>query len=762
MKSMRLVLLAILAVTSAIKQPWRPCPVSVCSVCMLDRTICKTNESDPFPQKLDPNTQMIWIEYEGKRPLKLNASMLDRYTKLQALRLSGNINEIQELTFARATNLEHLEIENSKLTYLHQNCFGNKTNLKSLHLTQNSLMTKIPFEIFKNLPELKDLILAYSGFEICHGETIGEQFYHLTSLKKLNLVGLGDPESCKNISSRFLEPVSGLVQLNLSESAVLHGDQTLLMTMPKLNELYLNNLEPYKQCPSKVKVLLENLPSKMKYLHTRSWRSEEHLIPECVIGNATFAGLMNLNHLNTLDFEYSDRMFGNVIRRDVFQYLHQVLQINVGWCRITEIEEGALTGFNLSSLQLQGNPIGPQAFWVSGRNQTMLRTGQLVLKNCMINCDEVFRYDISYIFQQFPRLDELDLSRNILFTLPKFTLSGTNFTSPVKLNLNLGQNALTELKEQDMHVLCQSFPNFDKLYVPRNYITTIELLCPSLKLFNADKNPLVKNRPTNFRAIKRLTQLRTLSLDDTELTDLPPDLFSSMKHLRNLHLLGNNLTTLNPSQFSENAELRLLDLSKNNLVRFDSVMVTNMKRLESLFFRSNKITVFSKDFLKYVDKTKSLQNLRIDDNSFDCTCDHFYFQTWVNNSTQLHHADELKCLTPETLRGKPIISYHQPLFDCYLKWVAIGLAGLVGLILSALVIYRLRWYLSHLRYVALSVAERLREIKQQDQCKYDAMVIFNSKSDNDTNWVKKLMIELEGGDYPQPINLNNPDGRVSV
>ena len=61
--------------------------------------------------------------------------MLDRYTKLQALRLSGNINEIQELTFARATNLEHLEIENSKLTYLHQNCFGNKTNLKSLHLT---------------------------------------------------------------------------------------------------------------------------------------------------------------------------------------------------------------------------------------------------------------------------------------------------------------------------------------------------------------------------------------------------------------------------------------------------------------------------------------------------------------------------------------------------------------------------------------------------------------------------------------------------
>lgn len=77
-----------------------------------------------------------------------------------------------------------------------------------------------------------------------------------------------------------------------------------------------------------------------------------------------------------------------------------------------------------------------------------------------------------------------------------------------------------------------------------------------------------------------------------------------------------------------------------------------------------------------------------------------------------------------------------------------------------MVTYRLCWYLSHIRYVALSVSDRLRDLKQQDECKYDAMVVFNSKSNEDTNWVKELMIQLEGGDYPQPINLQSPDGRV--
>ena len=77
-----------------------------------------------------------------------------------------------------------------------------------------------------------------------------------------------------------------------------------------------------------------------------------------------------------------------------------------------------------------------------------------------------------------------------------------------------------------------------------------------------------------------------------------------------------------------------------------------------------------------------------------------------------------------------------------------------------MVTYRLRRYLAHIRFAALSVAEKLVEIKRQDECKYDAMVIFNSKSDYDTNWVKQLMIELAGGDYPN-INLERPDERVS-
>ena len=67
---------------------------------------------------------------------------------------------------------------------------------------------------------------------------------------------------------------------------------------------------------------------------------------------------------------------------------------------------------------------------------------------------------------------------------------------------------------------------------------------------------------------------------------------------------------------------------------------------------------------------------------------------------------------------------------------------------------------AHLRFAALSVAERLVDIKQQDECKYDAMVIYNFKSDADTAWVQKLMFELEGGNYPRLTDLEGTDGRV--
>ena len=129
----------------------------------------------------------------------------------------------------------------------------------------------------------------------------------------------------------------------------------------------------------------------------------------------------------------------------------------------------------------------------------------------------------------------------------------------------------------------------------------------------------------------------------------------------------------------------------------------------------------------------------------------------MKRSKNLQRGEQLSCQTPESLALAPIVDYHQPVFDCYIKWVLDAVGGLIGLILLVFVLYRLRWYLAHFKYIRSSVIE----LKLQDECKYDAMVLFNSKSNDDTNWVKLLMFELEGGDFPQPINLTRPDERVS-
>ena len=189
-------------------------------------------------------------------------------------------------------------------------------------------------------------------------------------------------------------------------------------------------------------------------------------------------------------------------------------------------------------------------------------------------------------------------------------------------------------------------------------------------------------------------------------------------------------------------------------------VLRNVSGLKQLYLRKNQISIFDESFVNYVNKTPSLVTLRIDNNLFDCSCKQLYFQTWVKHSNLIEHKDDLRCHQPHSLQNQTVAGYKRPLFDCYIKWVLVGFAAFVGLLLVVMVTYRLRWYLAHIRFAALSVAEKLVEIKRQDECKYDAMVIFNSKSDHDRNWVKQLMTELEGGDYPN-INLERPDERVS-
>ena len=137
-------------------------------------------------------------------------------------------------------------------------------------------------------------------------------------------------------------------------------------------------------------------------------------------------------------------------------------------------------------------------------------------------------------------------------------------------------------------------------------------------------------------------------------------------------------------------------------------------------------------------------------NPFDCSCGQKYFQDWVKHSKQIVSKVNLTCSSPASLQNLTIIAYQQPFIDCYLSGVITGTI----LCLSCVVLVRIAYRITTLYNMIKPRChlEKLSTIFPDDDFHYDAMVIFNSKSTNDTRLVLEMLENLEGVDYHlQPI-----------
>ncbi|XP_060916258.1 toll-like receptor 13 [Labrus mixtus] len=215
------------------------------------------------------------------------------------------------------------------------------------------------------------------------------------------------------------------------------------------------------------------------------------------------------------------------------------------------------------------------------------------------------------------------------------------------------------------------------------------------------------------------SQLKSLTIKQSPLSDLSPELFRSFPNLQELDLRGTTLKSL------------------------DFVAQANLSALRSLQLSDNAITVINERLFQTL---PALIYLDLDNNPLTCDCSNAGFIQWVksNNQTQVDNAFQFTCSFPLTKQGTKLLD-----FDFQSCWIDFSFlcfmssTCLVVLTLLPSFIYHfLRWQLVYAFHLFLAFLYDSRKRGKGVPHLYDAFISYNIK---DEAWVYgELLPALEG------------------
>ena len=257
-----------------------------------------------------------------------------------------------------------------------------------------------------------------------------------------------------------------------------------------------------------------------------------------------------------------------------------------------------------------------------------------------------------------------------------------------------------------------------------NQLLAIELnnlrYMPMLRVLHLERNLLGMG---NLGTFPLLNNLQKLDLSSNSLNKLPINTFKNLPFLSELYLSGNTLESIYFLDMSLRT-LNSLDLSGNHLSDLSQEMTRTLSAI-------------------FAEKQNFVLDIRF--NPLQCECDEVDFMAWIQ-STHVNIKDRhsLTCLqgTNNILVRK--INFEQTRINCGLtinvltiscSTILIG----VGIITTAIVVYRYRWSIKWWYFkMKYNAKKRRDEILLHDpsgSTKYSAYVIFPLEDDVIRSWV---------------------------
>ena len=449
-----------------------------------------------IPQNLSSSLKQLTVYYKSSDDTSLGPEMFSRYTQLTNLTIYGHhIVSLKKNVFKHLRSLINLSFRSTFIREIPSGLFSSNSLISILDLSRNKL-TSIPFHIFGNLPHLLKLDLAFNNIVLENCSSIGPDFEKLSNITHLSIANVTVKDSCKrNISRKFFAPIHDTVrELNLTMSNIYEGDSRIFKDFTVLESLDISIAEGFKGCPAKASAFFNNLPDSLESLSFRRWRTEKGMDSQCYINSTTVAGLKNLTRLSSIDMQYSDLIFGNVLRKSIFDGFARLSSLNIAWCRFSSVEDFAFDGCpRLKFLSLDGNPVGSRPLRLF-TNKTGSELEHLLLTRANLYSDYSKDYHSSGLLMAAP-LKIMDLSGNYLVKMPVFvTKESTVFESLEALHLD--RNFLENLNLKTLHITlgdqCKHLPNLKKLSISQNKVRKIRGLsqCENLRFLDLSHNDL--------------------------------------------------------------------------------------------------------------------------------------------------------------------------------------------------------------------------------------------------------------------------------
>ncbi|NXR20107.1 NEPN protein, partial [Cinclus mexicanus] len=273
-------------------------------------------------------------------------------------------------------------------------------------------------------------------------------------------------------------------------------------------------------------------------------------------------------------------------------------------------------------------------------------------------------------FASFQSLHFLSLSGNFLtkmpLDLPKSLLSlklEKNQLKMVRLrdvkhleNLSeflLSENQLTSIDG------AQLLPNLTTLELSKNQLHTVPLRLPGrLQKLDCSNNLIQRVTAQDFQGLQ---DLKHLFLDNNAVSTFEAGALQQCAQLSNLALEQNLLSSIPLRQVNLRTAdtLARLDLKGNDIEDVGEQELKDLKQLQVLNLRNNKISLLDRKVLEYLPR---LRHLYLDGNPWNCTCDLLRTRrALVAKGTDVRGG---QCAAPAQSRGESWMSSKKILQQC--------------------------------------------------------------------------------------------------